>query len=60
MGGMQRKGVIATGPVPAIQRAAEAVLAEAPPRFILAADCTVPAETPWANLRAAIDVAHGA
>ena len=30
MGGLQRKGVIATGPVPEIQRAAEAVLAAAP------------------------------
>ena len=60
MGGMQRKGVIATGSVPEIQRAVEAVLVAAPERFILAADCTVPAETPWTNLRAAIDVAHSA
>jgi uroporphyrinogen decarboxylase len=59
MGGMQRKGIIATGSVPQIQRAAKEVLAEAPDRFILAADCTVPAETPWVNLRAAIDAAHG-
>jgi uroporphyrinogen decarboxylase len=58
MGGMQRKGVIATGSTPEIQRAAEEILAEAPERFILAADCTVPAETPWTNLRAAIEVAH--
>jgi uroporphyrinogen decarboxylase len=58
MGGMQRKGIIATGSVPQIQRAAKEVLAQAPDRFILAADCTVPAETPWVNLRAAIDVAH--
>ena len=59
MGGMQRKGVIATGSKAEIQAAAAAVMAAAPERFILASDCTVPAETPWANLRAAIDVAHG-
>jgi uroporphyrinogen decarboxylase len=58
MGGLQRKGVLAKGPVPAIRRAAEEILAEAPERFVLAADCTVPAETPWEHLRAAIDVAH--
>jgi uroporphyrinogen decarboxylase len=60
MGGMERKGVLATGSKAQIQAAAEAVLAQAPDRFVLAADCTVPAETPWANLRAAIDVAHHA
>jgi uroporphyrinogen decarboxylase len=59
MGGMERKGVIATGSPAEIRQAAAAVLAEAPERFILAADCTVPAETPWANLREAIALAHG-
>ena len=60
MGGMQRKGALATGTVAQIQAAAEEVLAEAPERFMLAADCTVPAETSWSNLRAAVDVAHSA
>ncbi|MFO7170911.1 MAG: uroporphyrinogen decarboxylase family protein [Chloroflexota bacterium] len=58
MGGMERKGVIATGDLQAIRREAADVLAHAPERFILAADCTVPSETPWEHLRAAIDVAH--
>lgn len=58
MGGLERKGVLATGSPDAIRQAAEAVLAEAPERFILAADCTVPSDTPWENLRAAIDAAH--
>jgi uroporphyrinogen decarboxylase len=58
MGGLERKGVLATGSLDDIRQAAEAVLAEAPERFILAADCTVPSDTPWANLRAAIDAAH--
>ena len=34
------------------------VLTQAPQRFILAADCTVPSETSWENLKAAIDTAH--
>ncbi len=58
MGGMQRKGVIATGSPAEVRQAAADVLAQKPERFVLAADCTVPTETPWANLRAAIDVAH--
>jgi uroporphyrinogen decarboxylase len=59
MGGLERKGIIATGGPEAIRRAAEAVLGQAPERFILAADCTVPSETPWENLKAAIETAHG-
>lgn len=58
MGGMERKGVIATGSAPAIRAAAESVLAQAPERFILGADCTIPSETPWENLKVAIDTAH--
>ena len=58
MGGLERLGVIAHGTPEQIRQAAEAVIAEAPPRFILAADCTVPGDTPWDNLKAAIDAAH--
>jgi uroporphyrinogen-III decarboxylase len=36
----------------------EATLRSAPERLIFGADCTVPAETPWQNLRAAIQTAH--
>ena len=59
MGGLERKGVLATGSPEEVRRAAREVLAQAPERFILGADCTVPADTSWDNLRAAIDVAHG-
>ncbi len=59
MGGLERKGVLATGAPAEVRRAAQVVLAQAPERFILAADCTVPADTSWDNLKAAIDVAHG-
>ena len=58
MGGLDRKGVIATGSVDAIRQSAADVLAEAPARFILAADCTVPSDTPWENLKTAVDTAH--
>lgn len=59
MGGIERLGVISTGSPEQARREAEKALAGAPDRFILAADCTVPGETPWQNLRAAIDTAHG-
>lgn len=58
MGGMERKGILATGSPGEVRRAAQNVLADAPERFILAADCTVPSNTSWDNLRAAIDTAH--
>lgn len=59
MGGMDRLGVLATGTPDQIRAEAEGVLRHAPERFILAADCTVPSDTPWSNLRLAVDVAHG-
>jgi uroporphyrinogen decarboxylase len=58
MGGLERLGVIARGTPEQVREAVDAVIAQAPPRFILGADCTVPAETPWDNLKAAIDAAH--
>jgi uroporphyrinogen decarboxylase len=58
MGGMERKGVLATGTSEEIRGVATEVLTQAPERFILAADCTVPGDTPWENLRTAIETAH--
>jgi uroporphyrinogen decarboxylase len=58
MGGLERKGVIATGSPREVQAAAEEVLRTAPERFILGADCTVPSETNWDNLKTAIATAH--
>ena len=58
MGGMERLGVIAGGELDSIRQAAQDVLAAAPERFILAADCTIPSETPWEHVKAAIDAAH--
>ena len=58
MGGMERLGTLATGTTDEVRQAAAETLAAAPQNFILGADCTVPAETPWENLKAAIDAAH--
>lgn len=58
MGGIERKGVISTGSREEVRKEAEHVLAQAPERFILGADCTVLADTPWDNLKTAVDSAH--
>jgi uroporphyrinogen decarboxylase len=58
MGGMDRKGVIASGSPEGVRKEVEALLAQAPERFILAADCTIPATTPMENIQAAINTAH--
>jgi uroporphyrinogen decarboxylase len=58
MGGLDRKDIIATGNADEIRQVVTDILAQAPERFILAADCTVPSETPWGNLKTAIDTAH--
>lgn len=60
MGGLDRKGVIANGTRESIRAAVRKALRDAPDRFILGADCTVPADTPWENLRTAIQTAHEA
>lgn len=58
MGGLERLGTIAQAGPAEIVTEVENVLKEAPERFILGADCTVPSETPWDNLRTAIETAH--
>jgi uroporphyrinogen decarboxylase len=58
MGGMDRKGVLATGSNEEVRREAESVLRQAPERFVLGADCTVPGEGRWEAIRTAIETAH--
>jgi uroporphyrinogen decarboxylase len=58
MGGLDRHGALATGTQAQIRAEVEAVLRDAPEKLILGADCTVPADTPWENLRTAIETAH--
>jgi uroporphyrinogen decarboxylase len=58
MGGLDRKGILTKGTPEQIRQAVNAVIEQAPPRFILGADCTVPSEISWDNLRIAIEAAH--
>ncbi|HSG43811.1 MAG TPA: uroporphyrinogen decarboxylase family protein [Anaerolineales bacterium] len=58
MGGLERLGTIANGKPDEIHRLVSDLLADAPDRFILGADCTVPDNTPWENLKTAIDSTH--
>lgn len=58
-GGMDRLGRLSQGTEAEARAAARAALAERSDRFMLGAECTVPGDTPWANLRAAIEEAHG-
>jgi uroporphyrinogen decarboxylase len=60
MGGMDRHGIIVNGSAEEIRREVRRVISEAPPRFLLGADCTVPSDISWDNIKAAIDTAHGA
>jgi uroporphyrinogen decarboxylase len=58
MGGMNRLGALATGTEADVRAAAREALSDSPERFVLGADCTVPGDTPWENLKTAIDEAH--
>ena len=58
MGGLDRLGIIVDGPEDAIQGAVYDTLDANPEITVLGADCTVPSETNWDNLKAAIDAAH--
>jgi uroporphyrinogen decarboxylase len=58
MGGIERKGTIVSGNEKEIKGVVEEVLEAAPGKFILGADCTVPSEIDWDNLRTAISTAH--
>jgi len=58
MGGLERKGVILHGTPEQIRQAVTDALAIAPDQYILGADCTIPAEVRWDNLKLAISLAH--
>ena len=58
MGGLDRHGTIATGSQKEIQSLVKAVLQDAPDRFILGADCTLPGDIDWSNIQTAITAAH--
>jgi uroporphyrinogen decarboxylase len=58
MGGLDRHGVIASGSMQEIHKTVNQVLEEAPRPFIIGADCTLPNDIKWENIRAAITAAH--
>ncbi len=58
MGGIDRRGIIATGSQDEISALVQAVLQDAPERFILGADCTLPGDIDWDNIKTAIMTAH--
>ncbi len=58
LGGMDRKGVIAHGSHEQIRTEVEDLLARAGDRHILGADCTLPSDVDWENIRTAIAAAH--
>jgi len=58
MGGLARHGPIATGRRAEIRSLVQALLHDAPERFILGADCTLPSDIDWDNIQTAIAMAH--
>lgn len=58
MGGVERLGTIATGTPEQVTVMVKQVLAEAPERTILGADCTIPSTVNWENIKTAISLAH--
>jgi len=58
MGGLDRHGVIASGTQDEITQTVQGVLKKASDKFILGADCTLPGDVNWDNMRTAIAVAH--
>lgn len=58
MGGLDRHGLIVTGSREEIEKAVREALSEVPQPFVLGADCTLPGDIPWENIRTAITAAH--
>ena len=58
MGGIDRKGAILTGSKDDVKSAVTAACSNRPDKFFLGADCTVPSEVDWDNLKTAIDTTH--
>ena len=58
MGGLERKGIIVNGTPEQIREEVDRVLAGAADRHILGADCTLPGDIDWENIRTAIAAAH--
>ncbi len=59
MGGLDRLGTIASGSRDEIKKAVAAECSHKSTKFLLGADCTVPSDIDWDNLKTAITAAHG-
>jgi len=58
MGGLDRHGIITSGSDEEIREAVISVCQSAPEKFILGADCTLPSDINWNNIKTAIETAH--
>ena len=58
MGGLDREGIIFSGSKDEIKKAVKEACRRKSDKFFLAADCTVPSDIDWANLKTAIAAAH--
>jgi uroporphyrinogen decarboxylase len=58
MGGLDRHGIITKGSKNEIVATVNIVCDEAPGKFMIGADCTLPSDTDWENVKTAIDAAH--
>jgi uroporphyrinogen decarboxylase len=58
MGGMDRKGILVSGSKSEIKQRVKELLRDAPNWFILGADCTLPSDIDWDNIKTAIATAH--
>jgi uroporphyrinogen decarboxylase len=58
MGGLDRHGVVVAGGEADVRRAVTEALSQASRPFVLGADCTLPSDIKWDNIRTAIAAAH--
>ncbi len=58
MGGLDRQGIIVSGGKEEIEKTVNEELSQVSHPFVLGADCTLPGEIPWLNIRTAIAAAH--
>lgn len=58
-GGLEKRGPISHKDPTGLQTAVQQVLAEAPDRFILGAECALLGEINWSQVRQVVDWAHG-
>ena len=58
MGGLDRHGIIVSGTEAQIRDEVQSIIQDAPQKFILGADCTLPSDMDWVNIHTAIETAH--